>query len=294
MNNSKKILFIINPKSEKIAEQEFESLITELQKEYKFNYEILHTTGKKDNVRINDKINKYQPELVIAVGGDGTVNMVGSNLIGSRIEFGIIPAGSANGLAYNLDIPADTKEAFQKILTSAARPVDAININENFICFHLSDIGINARIVERFEKEGAKGLGGYGKQMIKEWLSKRKAFTFRLKTPGLNKIFKAEMLVIANAERYGTGAIINPDGSMKDGKFEFIIIRPYPWWSFLTLLIRFFLGNLDKMRYVKQIRTEKGTIELKNPQSLQVDGEIYEDIDKLEVRIIPEALWITY
>lgn len=294
MDNNRKILFVINPKSEKLDKQEFESLIADFQKEYDYSFEIFYTTGKKDKVRINEKVNEYQPGLVIAAGGDGTVNMVGSQLIGSKTKLGIIPAGSANGFAFNLGIPTDIKEAFRKILIRSARPVDAININETFICFHLSDIGINARIVERFEKEGAKGLGGYGKQMVKEWLSKRKAFTFRLKTPGLNKIFKAEMLVIANAERYGTGAIINPDGNIEDGKFEFIIIRPYPWWSVFTLLIRFFLGNLDKMRYVKQIRTEKGTIELENPQSLQVDGEIFEDIDKLEVRIVPGAIWINY
>jgi diacylglycerol kinase family enzyme len=130
--------------------------------------------------------------------------------------------------------------------------------------------------------------------MIKEWLSNKKVFTFYLKSDGTNKKYRAEMLVIANAESFGTGAIINPAGSMHDGKFEIVIIKPYPWWSVFTLFVRFFLGNLHKMKYVKLISTKKCEIKLLNSQNLQVDGEVFENIDHLKIHILSKVLNIIY
>jgi diacylglycerol kinase (ATP) len=289
-----KVLFIVNPTSEVIREKEFESYIKVLAGKHNFDWKV-HYTEKSDTGKdILKIIEKNSPYLVIAGGGDGTINLVASQLIGTPVELGILPGGSANGLAYNLDIPDDLEAAMEISLTARAKPLDAILINDQIYCFHLSDIGLNARVVKRFEQEGSKGLTGYGKQMFKELLEKRTVIKFTIDTLGIRKKYKAEMLVIANARSFGTGAIINPEGSVDDGEFEIVMIRLYSWWSIFYLIRMFISGKREKMKYVKVIKTNKADIILEKPHDLQTDGEIVNGVDRLKIRILPAALKIRY
>lgn len=289
-----KILFIANPTSEMIDKTYTESLISDFADKYDFKWELYYTRQNDANTEIHKKIKAYNPDIVVAAGGDGTVNQVAAELVNSKIELGIIPAGSANGLAYNLGIPSDMGEALQFILESNPGPVDLIRLNKNIYCCHLSDIGINARIVKRFEHEGSKGLSGYGKQMLKELLSERNRFKFILKTPSLNKRFSAEMLVIANARCFGTGAVVNPTGKLDDGQFEIVIIRPYSWGSLFHLTRMFLFGKSEKLKYVHLIKTYQAEILLDSSNDLQVDGEIISGIKSLKVEILPSALKVRY
>lgn len=291
---TKKILFIANPASGLLNRTNIESDISDFSVKYKFKWEIYYTVKFGCQEKIQERIQNYKPDIVVAAGGDGTVNQVATELIGKRTELGIIPAGSANGLAYNLNIPTGFEEALQLILNSDSKPIDVIELNERNYCLHLGDIGINARIVKRFEQEGSKGLLGYGKQMIKELFSKRMIFSFNLESPELNRKHRAEMLVIANARSFGTGAIINPPGLLDDGEFEIIIIKPYPWWVHLHLLKMFFFGKLDNLKYINVIKTKRARIKLDKPQDIQIDGEIVKGVGALNIRIIPSAVKIHY
>ncbi|MFP4023021.1 MAG: diacylglycerol/lipid kinase family protein [Thiohalospira sp.] len=291
----KKILFVINPKSRAlINNNNLKSVINKILSKDKFDWDIFYTTGDKDKKKLTDSIHKFNPELIIAAGGDGTVNLVASNIIGKKIQMGIIPAGSANGVALNLNIPNDFEKALKKIINTSPKPVDTILINDKFYCLHLSDVGINARIVKRFSQEKLKGLSGYGKQLLKELLSPKTSFRFTLKTSDYNKKKKAEMLVIANAPAYGTGALINPKGVIDDGKFEIIIIKPYPWWIVFRFIAAFFTGNLHKMKYVQIISTTKAEITLNPAQDIHIDGEVQNPVEQLKAEIIPEAIKIIY
>ena len=289
-----KILFIINPSSEIIDKSDTEAVIQDLAGKFNFRWDAYYTEQTDTQNKIRKKINDVQPGLVVAAGGDGTINHVATVLVNSNIELGVIPAGSANGLAYNLGMPTDFKQALEVILSCEAKPVDAICLNSSIYCFHLSDIGINARIIKRFEKEGDKGLRGYGKQMLKELSSERTRIKFNLKTLSVNKTFIAEMLTIANARCYGTGAVINPAGRLDDGKFEIVIIRPYPWWSLFYLLRMFLFGKLENMQYVKLIKTGHAEVYLEGSHDLQVDGEIIKDISTLKAEIVSSAVMIRY
>jgi diacylglycerol kinase (ATP) len=291
-NNSKKrILFVINPKSGRGQQQNTDAVLSRFSEEYSFNYKIYRTTGENDSEEISSQIKDFKPETVIAVGGDGTVNMVAAELIGRDIRLGIIPAGSANGLAHNLEIPENFEAALKKNLTSRSVSIDVIQINKKYYCLHLGDIGLNARIVKRFEEEGSKGMLGYGKQLFKELFEGKTSFTFYLEIAGHRKRkMKAEMLVIANAKRFGTGAIINPTGKINDGKFEIIIIRPYPWWFVFTFLYASFTGHLHKMRYVKVFSASRAEIALPEYQEFQIDGEMIPETKKINVEILHNAL----
>lgn len=287
----KKILLVINFKSGVGSAKTFHSKILDIAKKYNLQIELYETTGNEDRKAIRKSIEKFNPEIVYAVGGDGTVNAVASELVNTDILLGIYPAGSANGLAYNLGINDDVETLIANHLEKTPFEMDAIKINGKYYCFHLSDIGVNARIVSRFEKEGSKGMLGYGKQLLKEMVAKKTWFSFYIQIPGnRRKKMKAEMLVFANAKRYGTGAIINPTGKLNDGRFEIIILRPYPWWFVFTFVYAAFTGKLHRMKYIKVFSTQKVTIELEKRQELQIDGEIFRDIKLIEVEIIPGAL----
>ena len=284
-------MFVINPKAGRGQRQDTDSVLSRISKEYSFDYKVYETTGENDLEEISFQMEKFNPETVVAAGGDGTVNMVATLLVNSEIKLGIIPAGSANGLAYNLDIPENFEVALKKILNDEANPVDVIKLNRKNDCLHLADIGLNARIVKRFEQEGSAGMLGYGKQLFKELFEGKTYFSFYIKIPGhrLRKM-KAEMLVIANAKSFGTGAIINPTGKINDGKFEIIIIRPYPWWFVFTFLYAAFAGKLHKMRYVKVYTASEAEITLPKPQAFQIDGEVLPETSEVKVEILPEAI----
>jgi len=267
------------------------SIISEAAEKFNFQWKVFETSGEGDPNKIRSQINDFEPQKVIAAGGDGTVNMVAVELLGTGIELGIIPSGSANGLAYNLGIPENFRRALIFNLKNPANPMDVIKINDRFYCLHLSDVGINARIVKRFEKEGSKGLIGYGKQLFKELMEGKTYFPFYIEIPGQRRRkMKTEMLVIANAKSFGTGAIINPTGIIDDGKFEIVIIRPYPWWFVFTFIFAAFTGSLHRMKYVKVYSTNKATISLPEPHECQVDGEVIPKTTSLKIEIMHHAV----
>ncbi len=287
----KKILLVINFKSGVGSAKTFHAKILDIAKKYDLQIELYETTGNEDRKAIRRSIEKFNPEIVYAVGGDGTVNTVASELINTDIALGIFPAGSANGLAYNLGITEDVETLLAKNLEKTPFEMDVIRINGENYCFHLSDIGVNARIVSRFEKEGSKGMLGYGKQLLKEMFTRKNWFTFYVQVPGRRrKKMKAEMLVFANAKSYGTGAMINPTGKLNDGKFEIVILRPYPWWFVFTFIYAAFTGKLHKMKYIKVYSVKQAKIELVKRQEIQIDGEIFRNINIVNVEVIPSAL----
>ena len=287
----KKILFVINTKSGVGSAKTFHAKILDIASKYDIQIELYETTGKDDGKAIRRSIKTFNPEIVFAVGGDGTVNTVASELINTDIALGIFPAGSANGLAYNLGITDDIEATLTRNFNEPPLEMDVIQINKKYYCFHLSDIGVNARIVSRFEKEGSKGMLGYGKQLLKEMFTKKTWFTFYIHIPGQRrKKMKAEMLVFANAKSYGTGAMINPMGSITDGKFEIIVLRPYPWWFALTFIYASFTGRLHRMKYIKVFSARSAEVELIRQHELQIDGEIFHDIKLINIQVIPSAL----
>jgi diacylglycerol kinase (ATP) len=289
---SNRILFIINPTAGSGQKDDFELIISGVSLESDFDYKIFKTTGNNDREAIRQQIQTFQPKIVIPVGGDGTINLVASLLLGSQIKLGLIPTGSANGLAFNLGIPSNFKDALYKNIHGVYKPFDVIEINESYYCLHLSDVGINARIVKRFEREGGKGFAGYGKQLFKELLSPKSLFACKIKTREKTRKIKAEMVVIANAHSYGTGIRINPTGKYNDGIFEIVVIKPYPWWFIFTFLYAGFAGKLHDMQYVEVIKSTDAEIDFSKRQDLQIDGEMVEPVEQLKLKIIPAALQV--
>ena len=215
---------MVNPISGGKEKRDWEAAIREFFKDSAFDIEFYVQTGKNDKASIQHHIAQFHPGKVVAVGRDGTVKMVAEIIKETPVCLGIIPAGSANGLAKELGIPIDVEEAVKIIINGKEGKLDAIRINELEHCFHLSDAGLNALLVKYFEESKVRGLWGYGRSLFKMLWNKKK-MRVAIQTDKQLVKRKAYMVALANAEKYGTGAVINPEGDVSDGAFEVVIVR---------------------------------------------------------------------
>ena len=288
-NKFDKVLIVLNPISGGIDKEKANNLFKLLAKEYDVDQHIYKTTGKNDVKKLKTYIDEFQPDVVIAGGGDGTINLVAQCLVKRDIAMGIIPLGSANGLATELEIPLDIEEAYKIAIEGKPTAVDILQINGKHISLHLSDIGFNANLIKRFEAEEQRGKFAYAKQFIKEYFVSRSA-RFRFTVNGNTFSRRAVMVVFANATKYGTGAIINPTGKLNDGKFDVCIIKPYPWYAIFGMAASFFTGTIHKSKYVKMLSVEKIDVRAITPQAVQVDGEVIGSHKKVTAHILDEKI----
>lgn len=283
MHNNGKILFVVNPIAGGKEKKDWETAIREFFKDSPYYIEFYIQTGENDKTSIQHYIEKLNPGKVVAIGGDGTVKMVAEIVKETPIVLGIIPAGSANGLAKELGIPVDVNEAVKIILTGREEKLDAIKINEEELCFHLSDIGLNALLVKYFEASNTRGMWGYARSLLKMLWNKRKMRVAIQTDEGLIKR-KAYMVALANAEMYGTGAVINPDGDVADGKFEVVVVRKIHLVEvFKAVTAR---KNFNPKR-IEVFRTKNVVLTFQQKAPFQVDGEYLGKVASVKARILP-------
>ncbi|MFW6369654.1 MAG: diacylglycerol/lipid kinase family protein [Bacteroidota bacterium] len=285
-------LFVINPFSGGRDKTDIEKQITTFVGNSRTEIAFYYTTGKNDAKNIKNIIDSDSPERIIAVGGDGTVNLVARLVLNTTMVMGIIPMGSANGLARELNLPTGITDALEVLQLNKIKKIDAIRLNNQHLSVHLCDIGFNARVIERFEKDNIRGMLGYAKHYLNE-IGQYHSFKVSVQPQGKKRRkYKASMLVLANATKYGTGVQINPKGKIDDGKLEIILIRPYTFKHLIHLAWSLITGTLHKLQYVKIFKGKKFTIINHEKQPFQIDGELVEPERKITVEIIPQKLQI--
>jgi len=284
-----RFLFVINPIAGGLDKSRYINKLDTIFLKKQKEFEVIETRGQgNDKQRISDAIDAYQPDVVVAVGGDGTCNMVATVVQDRDLLFGIVPLGSANGLATELNIEDDVMQATDVLFTGVEKKVDAIIINDKHICLHLSDIGLNAKVVKRFEENKTRGMLGYFRQFVREIRNAQpKKFGFDLNGNYFEKT--ALMVVIANASKYGTGAIVNPEGKLDDGRFEICIVKPFPFYAFFSITFHLFKGTLRTSGYVKIISTRQIVIHNLPREVLQIDGEVQDYPERVEAKIKKHA-----
>jgi diacylglycerol kinase (ATP) len=286
--HSIKILFVLNPVSGGQSKANWETFLTTYMKDKGLDFEVFHTTGKADRESIRHYVKTLHPERVVAVGGDGTLKLVAEILAGTNIPLGIIPAGSANGMARELGISFDEEEAMDTILNGVIRKIDGIRVNTQDLCLHLSDIGMNAQLVKYFEDRGIRGMFGYVRGVFKMLLRRR---LLQVTIRDGKHIIEREafMVVLANARMYGTGAMINPEGDLSDGFFEVVIIKRM---SPGTLLKMFFQKKSFNENKLEIIQVQQVDIEVQRRAYFQVDGEYKGKMKHIKAKIEKQVLHI--
>ncbi|MFP4471667.1 MAG: diacylglycerol/lipid kinase family protein [Bacteroidales bacterium] len=295
-------LFVVNPISGGIDKQMILDFILERSKSEGFIFELLKTTGENDEQEILSLVEKHDPEVVVAVGGDGTLMMLARLFREKDQHIALIPSGSANGMAVELDIPQvkglteaaqreNLEQCWELISRGRVKSIDLVRVNDRY-SLHLSDAGLNARIVKGYDEDDRRGLLGYAKQILKE-APEQEQFKYRIKTEKKSFTGKAYMIVMANARRYGTGAIINQKGRLDDGMVELCIVKSLN----LMMLINAITSIItDDPAYnpddLEVISCRKAEISFMKDQLLQVDGEFVGETGKIDLEVVPKAVQI--
>lgn len=283
-----KVLFVINPKSGSERDNTLKDLISEQSQSQNFDFQIYNMSGN-DESGISTEIKRFAPSIVAAAGGDGTVKLVASLLANSGVTLAIIPYGSANGMAKELDI-TDVDFALDLLSKGKKKQIDLLHIN-NEICIHLADVGLNARVVKRFEKDPKRGKLIYAKHLFGEMFF-LKSYRFHITHDDHVINRKGVSITFANAMKYGTGAIINPHGVLDDGKFELVIVKPFPRVQLLSIAWKMFIGKLHTSDYVEIISCQKASVISNRKTTLQVDGEVIGKVKEINLAVLPKALTV--
>lgn len=251
------------------------------------NYEIklyfLDRNCKIDTIK--ERLNTFQPTQAIAVGGDGTVKFVAECIIQTSIVLGILPSGSANGLARELGIPNDPIKALDVIVHGEIRKIHTTTVNDQ-LCIHLSDVGLNAYLMKKFEKNGIRGMWGYMVASIRVFLQ-NSLMDIEMIIEGKKIKLKAFMVVIANATMYGTGAVINPIGNLEDEYFEVIVIKKISFLEVFKMVVSHESYDEEK---TKVYQTNSMTMKSRKKVYFQIDGEYLGKVNAVTAKLMPDTL----
>ena len=267
----KKIVFIMNPISGTSDKKDIPYLIEELLDKEQFDYSIRETEYAGHAYEIATESKEQGIDIVVAVGGDGTVNEVGRALVHSNTALGIIPTGSGNGLARHLLIPMKIKGAIQVLNDCEITDLDYGIINEHpFFC--TCGVGFDAFISEKFAEAGKRGPITYLENILKEGL-KYEPETYEIEAENGTIKKKAFLISCANASQYGNNAYIAPQASMSDGMIDVIIMEPFDALEASQISIEMFNKTLDKNNKIKTFRSKEIKIYRKAPGVIHYDGD---------------------
>jgi diacylglycerol kinase (ATP) len=227
---------------------------------------------------------------VIAWGGDGTLNEVGSVLAFKAAVLGVIPSGSGNGLARELGIPLTPEAAFEVAITGRERVIDCGEL-DGHLFFNIAGIGLDARVAHEF---AASGLVRRGFRRYLE-ITSRELFRYdpdehSVTAGGTTVRSRALMIAIANSRQYGNGALIAPQALLDDGQLDVVVIDNRPVWRAFLQIPRVFLGQIDRVPGVTMLKGEAVEVTSARPAIFHVDGEPFVGGAQLKARAHRAAL----
>ncbi len=280
-----KLLFAVNPVSGgKNKDQEIEQIKTFCH-HAQVEVDLLLLTGDDDAALLRDRIGQYRPDRLVAMGGDGTINLVAEVALEINLPLAILPAGSANGMALDLGLPDNFTDALALTAGGHEQAIDVLLVNGE-ICLHLSDIGLNAQLVRYYQQNNLRGLFGYARGLLRVMLNRR-MLNVHIQTHNTTFRREAYMVVLANARTYGTGAVINPNGRLDDGQFEVVVMRRFAALELLKMFWRFQPYDTKKTEVISAREVQ---IKTRRHAHFQVDGEYRGKVKEVNATIMPGAL----
>jgi diacylglycerol kinase (ATP) len=228
--------------------------------------------------------------LVLAWGGDGTVNEVGSALAFRDASLAIVPSGSGNGLARELRIPFDPVSAIDVALRGRERRIDAGELDGRLF-FNVAGIGLDARIAHRFAADGLvhRGFRRYATITVRELFTYKPDY-HTIVTDGRTLHARTLLIAIANARQYGNGALIAPEAQLDDGRLDVVVVAARSPLAALVQVPRMFSGRIAAVPGVTMSSAVDIQVTSGQPVLYHVDGEPYTGAAVVAARPWPGAL----
>ncbi len=290
MRRRKRILFVINPISGGKKKSAFNKQVLEVLDLEKFDPTFKITDHPNHAFELGTSAIAEGYDAVVAVGGDGTINELGSAILGSDMPLGIIPEGSGNGLALYLGIPLNESAAIRRINRFDTVEVDTGEINGRSF-FNIAGLGFDASVSDHFATENIRGPIGYLNSVINVW-SKFKPSKYTLIIDGKEYIREAFMISVANSPQYGNNAYIAPQASINDGILDVCIVHKFPIYLVPKMVFHLFTKSADQSDYVEIIPGKAITIVRDEKGPVHVDGEPVEMGETLDINIKHKSLKI--
>lgn len=288
MTTKKRIVFVVNPISGTQGKRAILKWIDERINREIFDYTVMKTQYAGHAVEIAATAAKDNADMVVAIGGDGTINEIGRSLVHTNTALGIIPCGSGNGLARHLHIPMDPKAAIDLINNGERICIDYGKIN-NRLFFCTCGVGFDAFVSLKFADSGKRGLLTYLENTLHESLTYEPE-TYEIENEEGTVKYKAFLIACANASQYGNNAYIAPQASLTDGLMDVTILEPFTVLDVPSLSFQLFNKTIDQNSRIKTLRAKKIKIHRVKEGVLHYDGDPAMDGKDLEVELIPQGL----
>lgn len=228
--------------------------------------------------------------LVVAIGGDGTMNEVATALVGTPAVFGLIPCGSGNGLGRHLGIRRPDAGAFRTLLEGRPLAMDTGLVN-GFPFFCAAGLGFEALIASRFAMLTSRGFSGYLRSSASAWWTYQPEH-YVIHHQGQARPVEAFTLAIANSSQYGNNAYIAPDASVHDGLLDLTAVPRVNLFNAVPLVWRLFHGSIHRVSTVTHVQGDQFVIERTKPGWIHTDGEPRATTARLEITLKPRSLRI--
>ena len=288
MTEKKRIVFVVNPISGTQGKKAILKWIDERLDRSLYDYSIVKTEYAGHATQIAANAVQEKVDVVVAIGGDGTINEIARSLVHTDTALGIIPCGSGNGLARHLRIPMEPKAAIDILNRGCELCIDYGKIN-NIPFFCTCGVGFDAFISLKFADSGKRGLLTYLENTLHESLTYQPE-TYEIENEEGTMKYKAWLIACGNASQYGNDAYIAPQASLTDGLMDVTIMEPFTVLDVPSLSFQLFNKTIDQNSRVKTMRAKKIKIHRVNDGVMHFDGDPLMAGKELEVEIIPAGL----
>lgn len=284
----KKIIFIVNPISGTQSKELILSLLDEKIDTEKYTWEVVYTEKAGHAIEIAAQAAQDEVDVVVAVGGDGTINEIARSLVHTQTALGIIPCGSGNGLARHLEIPMDPKKALEILNVGLTDVIDYGKIDgTSFFC--TCGVGFDAFVSLKFANAGKRGLLTYLEQTLQESL-KYQPETYELETEDGTTKYKAFLIACGNASQYGNNAYIAPQATLTDGLLDVTILEPFTVLDVPSLAFQLFNKTIDQNSRIKTLRCKQLCIHRTKPGVVHFDGDPMQAGKHIDIALIKKGL----
>ena len=285
-----KIAFIINPISGGKSKKTVRKIIEQHLDNEKFEPVFVQTEYRGHARELAQQFVNQCFDVVVAVGGDGTVNEIAQSLVHTNTALGIIPTGSGNGLALYLKIPKNIAKSVKFINQAIVVDSDYGLLNEQpFFC--TCGTGFDAVVSADFAKDKIRGFIGYLWAILREFF-KYKPENYQIISKDFNLEINAFMINFANISQWGFNAYIAPNADIHDGEMEITILKKFPIWAVLRIAAQLFLKKIAKSPYVTTLKASEITLLRNDENWFHFDGEPCRLQKEAKIKIIGSGIKI--
>lgn len=256
------------------------------------NLTVKHSAFKKHATLLTQDSIIENADIIVACGGDGTINEVASCLVGTSIPLGVIPMGSGNGLASNLHIPKNIRKALAIIKNRQTVMIDVGQMNDRYF-FSNMGIGFDASVIKHYESSQKRTIYGYVQACLTSFRDMGQNRKLKVRVNDMNQLVNPFIILISNSNEMGYNISLTPKASLQDGLLDVLIVSKISRLKMLWLGILILIRKVFWLREAKSFQTNQLHLSKSNGAYFesQIDGELYEiENRKLNISILEKSL----